>query len=95
MTILRGVIFLLMTVAAIGFAIQNDQAVSLHYYFGWVTFPLPLFLLAFLAFLMGLVVSGLMASLSKLGLQARLRHQKKWLAELEQKRNDGRLRPSS
>ena len=94
MTILRGVIFFLMTVAAIGFAIHNDQAVSLNYYFGWVTFPLPIFLWAFLAFLIGLVVSGLIASLSKLGLQARLRHQKKLLAELELQRNDGRRKPS-
>lgn len=86
MNIVRGLFFLFLTVAAIGFALYNDQAVALQYYLGWVSVPLPLFLWAFLAFFMGLVVSGIIASLSKVGLQARIRHQQKLLAELEQKR---------
>lgn len=95
MTILRGLFFLLLTAAAIGFALHNDQAVALQYYFGWISMPLPLFLWAFLFFFIGLVVSGALAALSKIGLKARIRHHQKLLAELEQKRRTLRMEPPS
>ncbi len=95
MTILRGLFFLLLTVGAIGFALHNDQAVALQYYFGWISIPLPLFLWAFLVFFIGLVVAGAIASLSKIGLKARIRHQQKLLAELEQERKTLKLGHSS
>ncbi len=87
MNILRAIIFLFLTVAAIGFAVYNDEPVTVKYYFGWESTPLPLFLWAFISFLIGLIVSSVLAFISKLTLQSRLRQQKKTLAELELKRN--------
>ncbi|MDI6756346.1 MAG: LapA family protein [Thermodesulfobacteriota bacterium] len=86
MSLFKGVFYLLLLAAAIGFAIHNDQPVSLKYYFGWVSIPLPLFLWAFLAFFIGLIISGVWAALSKVGLRSRIRMQKKAIAELERKR---------
>ena len=86
MNILKGIFYLLLLGVAIGFAIHNDHLVSLHYYFGWVSLPLPIFLWAFLFFLAGLLISGGIANISKLSLRSRIRHQKKAIAALEQKR---------
>ena len=86
MGILKGIFYLLLLTLAIGFALYNDQAIALSYYFGWVSLSLPLFLWAFLFFFAGLLVSGVIAFLSKLGLRSRLYQQKKMLAELERRR---------
>jgi uncharacterized integral membrane protein len=91
----KGVIFLFILAAAIGFALQNDQPLSLRYYFGWVTLPLPLFLWAFLSFLIGIIISGLFSSLSKVRLHSQVRQQKKVIGELERKRNALRTNPPS
>jgi len=87
MGLIRGVVFFLLLLAGIGFAILNDQPISLKYYFEWVSPPLPLFLWAFLFLLLGLVLSSIGAFISKLGLYSRIRQQKKTIAELEQRRN--------
>ena len=87
MSILKWAFFLLILLAAITFAIQNDQLVSLRYYFGWESLPLPLYLWAFLSFFIGLILSGLMTSLSKISLLSQIRQQKKALGELEKKCN--------
>jgi uncharacterized integral membrane protein len=87
MSILKWAFFLLILIAAITFALQNDQLVSLRYYFGWESLPLPLYLWAFLSFFIGLILSGLMTSLSKISLLSQIRQQKKALVELERKRN--------
>ncbi len=86
MSILKWAFFLLILLAAISFAIQNDQLVSLRYCFGWESLPLPLYLWAFLSVLIGLIFSGLMTSLSKISLLSQIRQQKKALVELEKKR---------
>jgi uncharacterized integral membrane protein len=91
----KGVIFLFILAAAIGFALQNDQPLSLRYYFGWATLPLPLFLWAFLSFLIGIIISGLFSSLSKVRLHSQVRQQKKVIGELERKRNALRTNPPS
>ena len=87
MGLIRGTIFFLLLLAGIGFAILNDQSISLKYYFGWASPPLPLFLWAFLFLLLGLIISGIWAFLSKLRLYSRIRQRKKAIAELEQKRS--------
>jgi len=87
MRIFKWAIFLFILAAATGFALQNDPPVSLRYYFGWETVPLPLFLWAFLSFFIGLIISGLMSAFSKINLHSRIRLQKKRIAELERKRN--------
>ncbi len=87
MRIVKGAVFLLFLAAGIGFAIRNDQPVSLKYYLGWVSLPLPLYLWAFFSIFIGLIISGLMVVLSKAILQSRIRQQKKEMAELERKRN--------
>lgn len=87
MRIFKGAIFLFVLAAAIGFALQNDQPLSLRYYFGWVTLPLPLFLWAFLSFLIGIIISGLLSSLSKVRLHSQIRQQKKVVGELERQRH--------
>ncbi len=86
MNILKGIFYLLLLGAAVGFAIYNDRLVALHYYFGWESLPLPLFLWAFLFFLAGFLVSGAIAWISKLSLASRVRQQKKTITALEQKR---------
>ena len=87
MRIFKWAIFLLLFAAAIGFALQNDQPVSLRYYFGWESLSLPLFLWAFLSFLIGLIISGLISAFSKINLRSRIRLQKKRIAELARKRS--------
>ncbi len=87
MGLLKGTLFFLFLIAGIGFAIKNDQAVALKYYFDWVSLPLPLFLWVFLAFLIGLILSGVIALVSKFGLRARIRQRSRAIAELEQKRD--------
>ena len=87
MGFIRGAIFFLILLAGIGFAIQNDQAISLRYYFGWESPPLPLFLWAFLFLLLGLILSGVWAFVSRWSLRSRIRQGKKTLAWLEQERD--------
>jgi uncharacterized integral membrane protein len=87
MSILKWVLFLFISAAAISFAIQNDQLVSLRYYFGWESIPLPLYLWAFLSLFIGLIISGLMSSLSRISLHSKIRQQKKAVVELEKKRD--------
>lgn len=87
MGLVRGFVFFLLLLAGIGFAILNDQAVSLKYYFGWTSPSLPLFLWAFLFLLVGLILSWLWSSLSKLALRSRVRQMKKIVIELEEKKD--------
>ncbi len=87
MGIIKGTAFLFILAAGIGFAIQNDQPLSLRYFFGWVSPSLPLFLWAFLSFFIGIIISGLMTSLSKISLHSQIRQRKKAIGELEKKRN--------
>jgi len=94
MSILKWAFFLFILLAAVSFAMENDQPVSLRYYFGWESLPLPLYLWAFLSFFIGLILSGLMNSLSKIGLLSQIRQQKKALVELEKKRNALKSDPS-
>jgi len=93
MRIFKWAIFLFILAAAIGFALQNDQSISLRYYFGWESLPLPIFLWAFFSFFIGLIISGLMSAFSKINLHSRIRLQKKRIAELERKRNAQRTEP--
>lgn len=79
------VLILLVLAAAVGFAIQNDQPVSLKYYFGWESISIPLFLWAFFSIFIGLILSGLLGSLSKMNLHSQIRQQKKRIAELEKR----------
>lgn len=95
MGILKGVFVLLLLAAAIGFAVKNDEAVSLHYYFEWETQTLPLFLWAFLFLLFGLILSGIVGFFAKIGLQAKIRKLKKTIVDLEKKRNELKSNPSS
>ncbi len=88
MGILKGVLVIILLAAAIGFAVNNDEAVSLRYYFGLESQPLPLFLWAFLFLLGGVILAGIVAFFSKIGLQARARRFKKNLADLEKRRNE-------
>lgn len=88
MGILKGAIVALLLAAGIGFAIQNDQPIALKYYFGWESAALPLFLWVFLGILIGLILSGILATLSKVGFRSQIRQQKKVLAELERERSN-------
>ncbi len=87
MGLVRGFVFFFLLLAGIGFAILNDQAVSLKYYFGWASPSLPLFLWAFLFLLIGLILSWLWSSLAKIALRARVRQMKKVVIELEDKKD--------
>jgi uncharacterized integral membrane protein len=88
MGILKGIIFVLILGASIVFAVHNDQAVSLRYYFGLESLPLPLFLWAFLFFFVGLILSSIVAFFSRIGMQARIRQLKKNIVDLEKRRNE-------
>ncbi len=85
MGLIRGAIFFVLLLAGIGFAVLNDQPVSLQYYFGWVSPSLPLFLWAFLFLLLGLVLSSIWAFVSKMSLRSRIRQRKRAILALEEK----------
>jgi len=87
MGLIRGIVFFILLIVGIGFAIQNDQPVSLKYYFGLVTPPLPLFLWAFLFILLGLILSAVWAFISRIGLYSRIRLHRKSIEELERERD--------
>ena len=87
MGLVRGIVFFLLLLAGIGFAIQNDLPVSLKYYFDWVTPPLPLILWAFLFLFLGLLLSAVWAFLSKIALHSRIRLSRRSIAELERERD--------
>ena len=79
------ILFFFLLAAAVGFAIHNDQSVTLKYYLGLVSVSLPLFLWIFLFFLAGLVAAGFLGFFSKLGLRTRIRRMKKEVDELEKR----------
>jgi len=87
MGLARGIIFFLLLVLGIGFAILNDGPISLKYYFSLETPPLPLFLWALLFLLLGLILSGLWSFFSKIGLHSRIRQSQRAIAGLERERN--------
>ena len=87
MGLARGIIFFLLLVLGIGFAILNDGPISLKYYFGLETTPLPLFLWALLFLLLGMILSGLWSFFSKIGLHSRIRQSQRTIAGLERERN--------
>ena len=87
MGIVKGAFVFLLLAAGIGFAIQNDQPISLRYYFGWESAALPVFLWVFLGILFGLILSGILAALSKMGFRSQIRQLKKDLGDLEQERS--------
>ncbi len=84
---IRWIVLFVFVLLGIGFAISNDEPLSLKYYFGWVSPPLPLFLWAFLFLLFGLILSAIWAFFSKLTLNARIRQGKRAIAELEERRD--------
>jgi|WetSurSiteA1Bulk_404760.scaffolds.fasta_scaffold421344_1 uncharacterized integral membrane protein len=88
MGILKAAVFLVLLAASIGFAVHNDEAVSLRYYFGLESISLPLFLWAFLFLFVGIILAGVAAFLTQIGLLARIRQLKKSVADLERKRNE-------
>ncbi|HSR10684.1 MAG TPA: lipopolysaccharide assembly protein LapA domain-containing protein, partial [Thermodesulfobacteriota bacterium] len=83
MGLLRGTIFFLLLFAGIGFAILNEQAASIKYHFGLVSPPLPVFLWAFIFLLIGLIVSAIWASFSKLLLLSGIRQKRRMVEDLE------------
>lgn len=87
MGLIRGILFFILLIVGIGFAIQNDQPVSLKYYFGLVTPALPLFLWAFLFVLVGLILSAVWAFISRIGLHSRIRLHRRSIEELERERD--------
>jgi uncharacterized integral membrane protein len=87
MGLIRGAVFFLLLLVGIGFAILNEQPVSLKYYFCWASPPLPLFLWALLFLLLGLILSAGWAFFSKIGLHSRIRLRRRSLAELERERD--------
>jgi uncharacterized integral membrane protein len=95
MAILKGIIFILILAASIGFAVHNDQGVSLKYYFGVESLPLPLFIWVFLFFSVGLILSGIVALFSRIAMQAKIRQLKRSIVELEKKRNELRSTQSA
>lgn len=87
MGLIRGTLFFILLIVGIGFAIQNDQPVSLKYYFDLISPPLPLFLWAFLFVLVGLVLSAVWAFISRIGLHSRIRVYRRSVEELERERD--------
>jgi len=91
MGILKAIIFLLLLAASIGFAVHNDEPVSLRHYFGLESMPLPLFLWAFLFLFIGIVLAGISAFVIQIGWQARIRQLRKTVADLEKSRAELKL----
>ena len=58
MKLIKTLLVAILFIIAITFALQNQQPVTLHYYGLIPPFSVPLFLLAFVAILIGILITG-------------------------------------
>lgn len=78
------VLFLtLLFILGITFSMENAQPLSLRYYFGFETPPVPLFLLVLFSVLLGVLLAGVSFLLDQWSLKKALREKEREIASLE------------
>ncbi|MEF8792713.1 LapA family protein [Thiohalorhabdus sp.] len=81
---LSGILFLLVFLIGVSFALQNPQEVAIKYYFGLEWGPFPVSLIIIGVFLVGAIVGGVVASLPLLARYRENRRLRRRMEEMEQ-----------
>jgi uncharacterized integral membrane protein len=81
--VLKTIFFTLLFILGITFSMQNADPITLNYYFGWETPPLPLFLLVMFAIFFGVVLAGAGYLFDQWSLRRALREKERRVAALE------------
>ena len=91
---IRVLIFILVLVAAFTFMIENtEQTVQIRYVMGYSTPPIPVYQLVAGAFIIGMLLTGLLIFPEWIRMRLELRRQRKSLQRVEEEIT--RLRPPS
>jgi uncharacterized integral membrane protein len=79
MRLIKTLLVAIFFIVAITFALQNQQSVTLHYYGLIPPFSVPVFLLVFVAILLGILITGLGDIFVRYALRMRARScEKEW-----------------
>ena len=81
---LSAVLFVLVFLVGVSFALRNQQEVVIKYYFGLDWGPVPVSLVIIVVFLIGILIGGLVASLPLLARQREVRRIRRRMAEMEE-----------
>lgn len=81
--VIKTVFLTLLFILGITFSMENAEPLILHYYFGLETPPIPLFLLALFAVLLGVLLAGMVFIMDQLALKKTLRGKEREIASLE------------
>ena len=81
---LSAILFLLVFLIGVSFALQNPQEVAIKYYFGLEWGPFPVSLVIIVVFLLGVLAGGLVASLPMLVRHRESRRIRRRMEEMEQ-----------
>lgn len=81
---LSAVLFLLVFLVGVSFALKNPQDVVIQYYFGLEWGPFPVSLIIIVVFLLGVLAGGLVASFPLLGRHQETRRIRRRMEEMEQ-----------
>jgi len=91
---IRALIFMVVLVAAFAFMIENtEQTVQIKFLLGYATPPIPIYQLVAGAFLVGMVLTGLLIFPEWIRMRLTIRRQNKSLQRIEEEMD--RLRPPS
>ncbi|HKJ71128.1 MAG TPA: LapA family protein [Gammaproteobacteria bacterium] len=81
---LSAILFLLVFLIGVSFALKNPQGVAIQYYFGLEWGPFPVSLVIIVVFLFGVLAGGVVASLPLLVRYREARRLRRRMEEMEQ-----------
>lgn len=84
MIYIKALLLIALLFLAITFGIQNSQSVTLRYYFGLASIPLPLYLVIYVAIILGILAGLAIDVYSRITLKGRLRKLEKTNASLRE-----------
>ncbi|MFA9462344.1 lipopolysaccharide assembly protein LapA domain-containing protein [Thiohalorhabdus sp. Cl-TMA] len=87
---LSALLFLVVFLIGVSFALKNPQGVQIHYYFGIDLGPFPVSLVVIVVLLMGVLLGGLVASFPLMSRHREVRRIRRRMEDMEQEL--GRLR---
>jgi uncharacterized integral membrane protein len=91
---IRLLIFILILVGAFAFMIENtEQTVQIRYFIGYSTAPIPVYQLVSGAFIVGMLLTGVLIFPEWIRMRLELRRQRKALERIEVEM--GRFRPTA
>jgi uncharacterized integral membrane protein len=83
MTYIKAVLLIALLFAAITFGIQNAESVTLRYYFGLASVPVPLYLVIYGSIILGILAGMAIDIYSRVTLRRRLKNLEKAKASLQ------------